>query len=74
MGFAFLSVGQLADAVLEAASATASWFATHLLDLGEGGQEDRLGEGDLLEPAGEHAADIAGVTADTHKGPPIWYY
>ena len=66
MGFTLLLESQLAGAVLEAAPAAAGRFAANLLDLGEGGDEDGLGEGDLLEPAGEHAADIAGMTANTH--------
>lgn len=68
MRLAMILVGQLTGVVLEAASAAAGRFAAHLFDLGEGGDEDRLGEGDLLKPAGEHTANVAGMASDTHGG------
>lgn len=71
MGFALISVRQLADAVLEATLAPAGWFAAYPLDLGQSSDQDWLAEGHLLKPAGQHAAYVAGMAADTHEGPPI---
>ena len=66
MGFALVSVRQLADAMLEATLAPAGWFAADPLDLGQGSDQNRLAEGHLFEPAGQHAANVARMAADTH--------
>jgi len=63
-----MAVGQLTDAMLKAALATTRGLTTDAFDLGERGNEKRLSQCDLFEPAGEHAADVAGMALDTHEG------
>jgi hypothetical protein len=63
-----MAIGQLADAMLKTALATTRRLATDTFDFGKRGDEKRLGQSDLFEPAGEHATDIAGMALDTHEG------
>ena len=68
MGLTLIAIGQLADAVLEAALAAARRFTTHPLNLGEGSDKNRLADSHFFEAAIKHAADIARMTADAHEG------
>ncbi len=67
MGLALISVRQLANAVFEPALTTAVRLAANPFDLGQGCDQNWIGQGDLPEPADKHAANVAGMAADTHR-------
>jgi hypothetical protein len=67
MGLALISVRQLANAVFEPALTTAVRLAANPFDLGQGCDQNWIGQDDLPEPADKHAANVAGMAADTHR-------
>src|SRR5229473_8503826 len=67
MGLALISVRQLANAVFEPALTTAVRLAANPFDLGQRCDQNGIGQGDLPEPADKHAANVAGMAADTHR-------